>query len=97
MNLEDLQLDPIAATEVMAYMSVHPAEVHDPAKESRLKEVVQFFQKAEDKRFLINKLLAGKHVDAIDHLWGYIQVRKEHIAKENELRRLTEELSIYEK
>lgn len=96
MNLEDLNLDPIAATEVLSYMHVHPAEIHDPAKQTRLKEVVSFFQKAEDKRFLINKLLAGKAVDPIDHLWGYVQVRKDHQQKSHELQRLTEELSIYE-
>lgn len=98
MELQDLQVDPIEGTEIMSYLGVHPSDIHDPHKFSRLKDVINFFQGAEDKRFIISKLLTGKAgLDPIDHIWGYVTLRKEHQVKQKEMEQLTQELSFYER
>lgn len=97
MNFQDLQVDPIKGTEVLNLIGIHPATVHDPAKEHRLREVVSFFQDAPDKGFLIPKLLKGKPgIDPIDHLWGYVNLRTSYAGKLEEVESLKKQISFYE-
>jgi hypothetical protein len=84
-----LGLDPIEATEIMEMIGVYPADMVTPQNYAKLRDVVSFFQGKEDKRYLINKLVAGKPgIDKLDHLRGYISVRKEYEKKKAEMESL---------
>ena len=86
MNLQDLKLDPILSTEILDYLGIHPDEIHDNRRFTKLQEVVKFFTNVENRRFVINKLMNGKPgIDKLDHVWQYVTLRKEHANKQHEM------------
>lgn len=98
MQITDLQSDPIATTEILGFMQVHPEEINDPTSASQLRDIVKYFENAVDKRYVITKLLAGKNVpNPVNHLHTYITVRQEFAQKQKDIEKLRDELSIYER
>jgi hypothetical protein len=44
----------------------------------------------------VNKVTAGKNVDKLDHIWGYLNLRRQLDTKHSELEKLQEEIRFYE-
>lgn len=96
-NFSDSGADPLVGAEVSDALGVHPATIHDNVKMSRFLDIVKFMGQFEDRRFIVQKLVSksGKQ-DPIDHVWGYISLRKDLAKREGEMSKLKEQLSYYE-
>lgn len=76
--LNSFNADPAVATEIVELVGVDIDDFSSTIKTKRIKDIVDFFAGYDDRRFMINKLLAGKGgIDKVDHLWQYIKVRDE--------------------
>jgi hypothetical protein len=86
-----LQVDPLEGTEIMEQLGTQTYDLMIPQKFNKLRDVIQFFQGKEDRRYIINQLVASKPIsNKLDHVWSYVQLRKDHNAALNELQRLLE-------
>lgn len=91
--------DVIASTEIAQALGMHPWEItSDPEKASKFNDISEYFSPYSDKSFLIQKLTRGMMKDqAIDHLWKYVGLRKDHANTKQKFELLEKELSRYEK
>jgi hypothetical protein len=91
--------DVIASTEIAQAMGMHPWEIaNDPEKASKFNEIAEYMGPFEDKSFLIQKLTRGMMKEqAIDHVWKYVSLRKDHAQTKIKFEALEKELSRYER
>lgn len=90
--------DAITATEIANSIGVHPHEISmDDMMSSKFKDVVDFLSPFGDRGFIAASITRGiPKEQAIDHLWRYVDLRKQHETKRGELDQLTSELSRFE-
>lgn len=90
--------DAIVSTEIAQAMGMHPWEIAaNPEYTAKFNEIVEFMAPYEDKTFLIQKLTRGKTKDqAVDHIFRYVGLRKDHIATREKFEALEKELRRYE-
>lgn len=94
----DLGVDPVEGAEIIDHMGITQGELSDPQMFGKVKDIIQYFQGKEDKRFVLNKILAGKGIgDKITHVLGYVTLRKERDQIINNLSKLEEEIMLYER
>lgn len=91
--------DIIKSTEMAQALGMHPWEIaSNPEKTAKFNEIVEFLGPYEDRAFLLQKLTRGMTKDnAIDHVWKYISLRKDHSATKEKYESLEKELSRYER
>lgn len=91
--------DIVASTEIAQAMGMHPWEIaSDPEKSAKFNEVAEYFAPYSDKGFLLQKLTRGMMKDqAIDHVWKYVSLRKDHAQTKQKFESLEKELSRYER
>ena len=95
--LEHISADPEESAEIMTLAGINPSDLDNAVTFNKVREILEFFQGKEDKRFLINKLLTGKPgVDKINHLFGYVTLRKEYNGLKDRMGTLEEEIGFYE-
>jgi len=90
--------DVVASTEIAQAMGLHPWEItSDPEKTSKFNEIAEFMGGFEDKAFIIQKLTRGvTKDDAVNRVWKYVNLRKDHGSAKEKLESLTKELSYYD-
>ena len=90
--------DVIVSTEIAQAIGMHPWEIaSNPERTAKFNEIVGFLKPYEDKTFLLQKLTRGMlKDDAIEHVWKYVGLRKEHIATKQKYESLENELKNYE-
>lgn len=76
-DFNELDVDAIDGAETMSLLGLGIDDLQDPVNASKVKDVIDFFEKAIDKKAIINRVMKPG-VEKIDHIWGYIQSRKEH-------------------
>lgn len=91
--------DVIASTEMASALGMHPWEIaSDPEKHAKFQEIVDYMAGYEDKTFLLQKLTRGMMKEqAIDHVWKYVGLRKDHASTKSKYEALEKELSKYER
>lgn len=97
-NLENVEGEITEIADIADVMGVDPDELGDPGTLYRFQEIIEFFAGKADKRFVINSLIVkmGGKVNVIDHVWNYVQLRKEHITISERMEELKKELKYYE-
>ena len=95
-QFDSLNVSAIEASDIMATLEMSNHEIDDPVRFQRFKDIIDYVKTVPDKRFFINKAIAGKSVDKLNHLWGYVELNKRKDAKRKELAKLDEEISFYE-
>lgn len=92
------QQDVIASTEMASALGMHPWEIaSDPEKAAKFNEIAEYMGPFEDKAFLLQKLTRGMSKEgAIDHVWKYVSLRKDHAATKEKFESLQKELARYE-
>jgi len=82
---------------IAGVLGISADDLVDPVTYNRFREVVEYFAGKEDSRYIMNKTLAGKNVNKLDHLFGYVTLRKEHANTLASLQKLESEISFYER
>ena len=95
-TFSDMNADPIEAAEIMEIAGIHQKDLIFPTRFNRVKEIVKFFSGKIDKSSAIRRLIAGKNVDTVDHLYGYVELRKQLDSKMNEVDDIKQAISHYE-
>ena len=90
--------DVIVSTEIAQAMGMHPWEIaSNPESTAKFNEISEFLAPFSDKTFIIQKLTRGLTKDqAVDHVWKYVNLRKDYGATKEKMDALTKELSHYE-
>lgn len=80
-------------------MGYHPYEVaSNPELHAKFNEIVEYFAPYEDKTFLLQKLSRGQTKDnAVEHVWRYVNLRKDYTQTKEKYDSLTKELERYER
>lgn len=91
-QFEDLGVDAITGVKLMQLTGISSDDFIDPVRFMRFKDVIGFFKDIPDKEYLINRVLLGKVVDKLDHLWGYTQLLQQRASTENRIKELSENL-----
>lgn len=90
--------DVLIATEVAQSMGIKPYEITiDNELTSKFKDITEYMKPFEDRNYIIKKLSRGKSKeDAIDHVWRYVGLRKEHFNAKQKYEDITNELRRYD-
>ena len=98
-KFNDMGVDAWTGSEIMRMSGVSTSDIKSPPVFNKLMDIVQYVKDmpAEHRSFFMNKVTAGKNVDKLEHLWGYVELNKRKDTKMKELDSLKEELSFYER
>lgn len=89
-NLEDLDVEAIDGSETMSLMGINVEELVTHASASKVKDIIDFFKGAPDKRYIIQRVMKPGIQDKVDHMWKYIQVKQEHKVISGEFNKIEE-------
>ena len=98
-KFNDMGIDAMTGTEIMSLTGLSAFDVKNPAIFEKLKDSISYIKTLppDQRSFFINKVVAGKNVNKLDHLWGYVELNKKRDVKMKEMEQLKEEISFYEK
>ena len=85
-KFNDLGVDAIVGSDLMYRVGLTEQDLVLPGKELP----------PEQRSHMMSKVLTGKNVNKLEHLWGYVELTKKSLSKKKELDLLNEELSFYE-
>lgn len=90
--------DVIVATEVANSMGVNPYEITvDNELASKFKDITDYMKDYSDRNYLLQKLSRGmSKEDAVNHVWRYVGLRKEHSQAREKFEDISNELRKYE-
>lgn len=96
-SFDELGVDAMTGSEIMGLLGLQGYQLADPITFGKISEVVNYLKNIPDRSFFVNRITAGKPVDKLNHVWSYIQVlgKKDHLVQE--LKKVEEEQSIYER
>lgn len=97
-KFNDLGVDAIVGSDLMYRTGITADDLRNPQSFEKMRDIIAYLKEVppEQRSYLFNKVLAGKNVDKLEHMWNYIELSKRREAKEAELNLLEEELSFYE-
>lgn len=97
-KFNDLGVDAIVGSDLMYRVGLTEQDLVLPGNFEKMKDIIAFLKELppEQRSHMMSKVLTGKNVDKLDHLWGYVELTKKSMAKRKELDLLNEELSFYE-
>lgn len=75
-TFSDIGIDPIEGAEIYEVVGIYDHDFSDPRRFSMIKDIVSFLKGKQNKRFLVNRIMKPG-VNRIEHLWTYIQLKKE--------------------
>lgn len=82
-RFQDMGIDAITGVELMKSLGLSSDDFIDPARFERFKDVIDYFKNLPDRNYILNRLVVGKNVDKLDHIWGYTELsRQKEILKE---------------
>lgn len=88
-------MDTSLGTEMVNMLGMKYHEIPIPDRYARLKEVVNFFGQAPDRRSIVSRITFGKQ-DKLDALFQYVQARKEYHTIQQQVQKLNEEALLLE-
>lgn len=63
--------------DIMSLLGLNQFDLEDPVRFERFKDVISGLKNEKEYAYLIKKTTMNKNVDKLDHLWGYLQLKKE--------------------
>lgn len=98
-KFHDLGVDAIVGSDLMYQVGITQDDLLDPQAFEKMRDIIQFLKELppEQRSHMMSKVLAGKNVDKLSHMWGYVELSKKANTKMEELDLLKEELSYYER
>lgn len=98
-KFNDLGVDAIVGSDLMYKVGITQDELMDPRAFEKMRDIISYLKELppEQRSLMMNRVLTGKNVDKLDHMWGYVELNKRANAKMKELDMLKEELSYYER
>lgn len=91
-TFDGIGADVLTSVEVMSELGMSAMDLAFPEKFERFKDVVEYLKDQPDRSHFISKAVAGKDVNRLDHLWGYVTLNKNRDALMNQLKKLDEEI-----
>lgn len=76
-QFEDLGVDAITGVQLMRSLGLNGDDFLDGARFMQFKDVIDYFKDIPDRDYLFNKILVGKPVDRLQHIWGYSQLAQQ--------------------
>ena len=68
-------VDAVLGRQLMQMMDLSPMDFVDNARFRRFQDVIKFFKEVPNPGHIIRHLTIGKHVDKLDHIWGYTELQ----------------------
>lgn len=98
-KFNDLGVDAIVGGDLMYKVGITEWDLRQPEKFEKMKEIISYLKEIplEERSVVFNKVLLGKNVDKLDHMWGYVSIAKKYNEAKKGLDILREELSYYER
>jgi hypothetical protein len=98
-KFNDMGVDAFTGSEIMNLAGVSFTDVKNPVVFEKLHDIVKYIKTIppEQRSYFMNKVIAGKSVNKLDHLFGYVKLNEQRDIKRNELKMLDEEIGFYEK
>jgi hypothetical protein len=94
----ELDVDPVVGSEIMMIAGIHADDLMDINNVAKLRDIMSFFKNMPDRNYFISKLITGKPgINAIDHLWGYAQLRTQYEDLNKKASELKDQLTHYER
>ena len=91
--------DTLAGAEIFSLLKVDERILNDPREYGKLKEIADFVNMAPDAPSLLRSVLMksrSPNINAIDHLASYVMLQKKRLSMRGELKRVEDEISLYE-
>jgi len=82
---------------LVSLLNLNPDDFKEPGRFEHIKDVLTFLNTHPDPSFFVRKAVGSKQVDRIDFMHEYIGRHKELLAAEDHVKKLKEEISVYEK
>lgn len=98
-KFNDLGVDAIVGGDLMYKVGITETDLRQPGNFEKMKDIISFMKELppEERSHTFNKILLGKNVDKLDHMWGYVLIAKKFNEAKKGLDLLREELSYYER
>jgi hypothetical protein len=98
-KFNDLGVDAIVGSDLMYKVGITQNDLAHPQAFEKMRDIIQYLKQLppEERSHMMNKVLTGKNINKLDHMWGYIELSKKAQDKVKELDLLKEELSFYER
>lgn len=76
-QFDSLNLDPLAATEVIGLTGMQDYELNNPKRFAQLRDVVSYLSEKKDLRRNVLNILSKSHgTDKLDAVWNYVELQK---------------------
>jgi hypothetical protein len=97
-KFQDLGVDAIVGADLMYKVGITQSDLMIPQNFEKMKDVIQFLKQVppEQRGAITSRVLVGKNVDKLDHMWQYVKLAEKKAEKQKELDLLNEEISYYE-
>ena len=82
---------------MLSMLNLTQDDFHEPGRFEKIKDVLLFLNTHPDPSFFVRKALGSKQVDRTDFMHEYIGRHKDLLAAKDRVKKLEEEISVYEK
>lgn len=98
-KLNDMGVNALLGAEVMTKIGIHPTHLKDGYTFNKVKDIMEYMNTVppQDRSYFLNRITAGKNVDKLDHVWGYVELNKKRNEAQKGLNKLNEEIEFYER
>jgi hypothetical protein len=100
-QISDIGVNPLFATELMTKLGLSSSDLQFPSISSQVQDIAKFLSKEEDPMLFISRsgsIRGNRDVhENVKHLYEYINLHKNKRELSSKLRRIDEEISLYEK
>lgn len=98
-KFNDLGIDAIVGGDLMYKVGITEDELRLPGNFEKMKDIISYMKELppEERGVVFNRILMGKNVDKLDHMWGYVSIAKKYNEAKKGLDLLREELNYYER
>lgn len=97
-KFKDLGIDAILGSDIMWKLGITEDQLKLPGNFQKMKDVISFLREipTEEIGRTLTKVIVGKNIDKLDHMWQYSILSKKKMQLKKELNSLEEEISYYE-
>lgn len=98
-KFNDLGVDAIVGSDLMYKVGISESDLIIPGNFEKMKDIISYVKELppEERGVVFNKVLMGKNVDKLDHMFGYVSTAKKFNEAKKNYDLLREELSYYER
>lgn len=97
-KFQDLGVDAIVGADLMYKVGITQSDLMIPQNFEKMRDIIQYLKQIppEQRGVVTSRVLVGKNVDKLDHMWQYVKLAEKKAEKQKELELLNEEISYYE-